>query len=68
MPRTADAIVSAYWMAAPPTRPLRPTGMVCDFVCVRTRSGHRNAFHEVMKVRMATADMAGRLSGITTWA
>src|SRR4051812_33386471 len=60
MPRTAEAMVSAYWIAAPPTRLLSPTGMVCDLVWVSTRSGHRKAVQDVMSVRTAPAETAGR--------
>jgi hypothetical protein len=40
MPRTAEAVVSVYWIAEPPIRLLSPTGMVRDFVWVGTSSGH----------------------------
>ncbi len=60
-------MVSAYWIAEPPMRLLRPTGMVCDFVWVRTSSGQRNAFQVVTKVRIYTAEIAGRHSGMQTW-
>jgi hypothetical protein len=67
MPRIEDAIVSAYWMAEPPINPLSPTGMVWDLVWVSTSRGHRKAFQVVMKVRMATAETAGRHSGMQIW-
>ena len=42
----------------------RPMGMVIISVLVMAMRGQRKLFHELMKVKMATAAMAGRESGI----
>ena len=63
-PRIAEAIVSAYRMPNEPCTVARPTGMVMSFGFVSTSSGHSRLFQDQTNVKIATAETAGRVSGM----